>query len=151
MSDVKTGDWAGLERMLSEAGTKFKREVGAATDRCGRILQASIVSRIEGQKFSRPLSPLYLAQKIRRGLSEQILIATATLMSNIKYRRIDWSQGFVGVNRKEPKKGYDLGWIHEYGSRDGRVPARPFVEPGVKDVEDKIIKEYEDAIERTFK
>lgn len=146
----KTGDWAGFERMLSGIGESFKREVQKATNENGRILEKAIVGRIENQQGLKALSPLYLAQKIRKGLSEQILIATATLMQNIRYKRIAWNEGMVSVNRKEAKHGYDLGWIHEYGSRDGRVPARPFVEPGVKEVADKIVANYEAAIERTF-
>lgn len=138
--------------MLSGAATKFKVEVQKATNKNGRIIEGGIVGYIQGQKGSwKPLSKRYLEYKLKHGHSEQILIMQSILLRSVKYQKIDWSQGFVGVNRHEPKKNYDIGWIMEYGSRDGRVPARPYVEPSVELVRDKVAKNYEDAVDRVFK
>jgi len=148
----KTGDWKKIERMLSGLGDRFKSQVKKATDKNGKLLEGAIVKRIEDQKMSGPeLSPAYLAAKVRQGYSEKKLIRTGTLMGNIRYQSVNWDQGVVTVLRREPKHGYDIGWIMEFGSRDGRVPPRPFVRPSLQECAPKMVTNYEDAVERAFK
>lgn len=147
----KFGDWAKVELMFAGAGRRFKKNVGRATGRNGRLLKGAIVSRIEDQKFSLPLSPRYLAWKLKHGYSENILVLTGTLMSNIQFEQESWVGGVVTVTRHEPNKNYDIGWIMEHGSRDGRVPARPFVAPGLEDARRPMVRNYEWAVEETFR
>ncbi len=151
----KYGDWAKLERMLSEAGSKLKAEVKKATDKNGRLLEAAMVGRIEQQKLSPSLSPRYLKAKIRAGYSEKILIRTGTLMQNIRYQPKSWDGGFVGVLRGvKANKGADLvniAAVHEFGAPSVGIPARPFIMPSAKEHEAQVVRNYEEAIERVFK
>lgn len=151
----KYGDWVKLERMLSEAGSKLKAEVKAATDKNGRLLEAAMVSRIEQQKLSPPLSPKYLKAKIRAGYSEKILIRTATLMQNIRYQPQSWNGGFVGISRNvKSSKGADLvniAAVHEFGAPSRNIPARPFIAPSATECEAQVVKNYEEAVERVFR
>ncbi len=83
MSDVLTGDWAGFERMLSEAGSKFKRNVGQATKDAGKLIEQTAVKHIESQDLGwPPLSEKYakrkagvVAGKLQRSLSKRQLAA----------------------------------------------------------------------------
>jgi len=155
----KTGDWKKVERMLSGLGDRFKREIQKATNINGKILEVSIYEMIEKQRI-RPLlgntegSRRYLARKIRTKGKSKTLEDTASLMNNIKYHGIDWSSGFVGINRGATgTDGQDLvqiGAVHEYGTKDGRIPPRPFVATGVKRVESQVVKNYEEAVERAI-
>jgi hypothetical protein len=62
------------------------------------------------------------------------------------------TQVMVGVPAdKSPRKDGDaitnaeLAYIHDKGSADGRIPARPFMEPGIEAVKDQIIVEMRNA------
>jgi hypothetical protein len=151
----KTGDWKKLERMLSEAGNKLKREIKAATDKSGRLIEAAIVGRLEQQKVGPPLSPRYLAAKVRAGYSEKILIRTATLMQNIRYQPRSWDEGYVGILRNvKSSKGQDLvniAAVHEFGAPGRGIPARPYIGPGGKESADQVVRNYEEAVERVFR
>jgi hypothetical protein len=146
-----TGDWNGFAKMLENAGRKFQTEVGKATNQNGLLVERAMVETITGQKMGGPgLSAKYLAWKLKHGLSEKKLIAESVLVNGIKYQPKDWKEGFVGVNRHEPRKNYDIGWIMEFGSRDGRVPARPYIDPSLARVADQCHKNWEDAVDRVF-
>ena len=47
--------------------------------------------------------------------------------------------------RDGPITNASLAYIHDKGSPDARIPARPFMEPGVKAVQDRITTEFEQA------
>lgn len=174
-----TGDWQKLERMLSEVGGKFKANVGKATQRAGSIMTACIVARIEQQKLSPGLSKKYEKAKARAGYAVPgILIRDAELVRRgIKAKQLDWQSGMVTIMRSVKGKGglVNIGAVHEFGadipnhatrtkSRFGkkmkvvvhrtgkyRIPARPFALPGAEDAEPTVVKEYEQAVEDTFK
>jgi hypothetical protein len=152
---TKEGAWAEVAAMLAGVGEKFRQEVQQATDQSGALMEAEMVGRISRQELSPPLSPKYLARKIKRGLSEQILIATGTLMQNIRYHRKDWSGGFVGILRNVRHSSgqslVNIAAVHEYGTRDGRIPARPFAGPTAEKTCTQVIATYEAAIERVFR
>jgi phage gpG-like protein len=153
----KFGDWARVERMLAQAGRKLQREVGRATDRNGRLLEAAMVNRIESQQLSPGLSEKYKAWKAKHGYSEQILILTGTLIASIRYHKKDWQGGFVGVLRNVMSKGkkpvplVNIAAVHEFGTSDGRVPARPYMAPAAVESEDQMVRNYEEAVEKVFK
>ena len=44
-----------------------------------------------------------------------------------------------------------LAAVHEYGTLDGRIPARPFIAPVVARSEREIVENYQKAVEETFK
>ena len=157
----KIGDWDRVERMLSQAGSKFKSNIQAATNKSGRLLERAIVGRIEDQKLSPALKDYYRRWKVKKGLSEQILIATGTLLQAIRYHMLAWNEGFVGVGRNVRgtiawKGGraaslINIAAVHEFGTRDGRVPARPYIGPALAENEDRIVRIYEEAVEKTFR
>ena len=141
---------------LSEAGSKFQAEVEKATDRSGRLLEMTIVGHFEAQDLPwPPLDPKYLKAKVNQGYSEQILIRTGTLMQNIRYHKEDWTSGFVGVLRNvlttDGESLVNIAAVHEFGTSDGRIPARPFMAPSLEETKDEIVRNYEEAVERTFK
>jgi phage gpG-like protein len=153
---VLTGDWKSLERQLAGIGDRLRREVTAATDRVGRLVEERMVGHFEGRDLGWPaLSPRYLKRKIAEGYSEQTLVRTGTLMANLRYHRKKWNRGFVGVLRNvttpDGESLVNIAAVHEYGTKDGRVPARPFVAPTVEECRDEVIREYEAAIERVFR
>jgi hypothetical protein len=39
----------------------------------------------------------------------------------------------------------EIAYVQDHGSIDGRIPARPFMEPGIKSVQDKIVAQFEEA------
>jgi|WetSurMetagenome_2_1015567.scaffolds.fasta_scaffold551668_2 phage gpG-like protein len=146
-----TGDWAKLERMLAEAGNKLKSNVGKATTRCCKIVKAAVVARIEQQKGFKALSGKYLKRKTADGFSEQILIREGELVKRgIQSKEIDWQSGMVTAKRMV-EGGVNIAAVHEFGSPKMKIPARPYMSPGCRDAEPQVIKEYQKAIEDTFK
>jgi phage gpG-like protein len=149
-----TGDWQKLERMLSDVGNKFKANVGKATARAGSIMVAAIVARIE-KKLSPGLSKKYERAKAKAGYAVPgLLIRDSDLVKRgIKSKQLDWQSGMVTVMRNVAGKGglVNIGAIHEFGSPKMKIPARPFALPGAKDAEPNVVKEYDQAVEDTFK
>lgn len=152
----KIGDWEKLDRLLSGFGQRFKRNVRRATDKNGRLLESTVVGHFENQDLPWPsLTPGYRKRKIREGYSEQILIRTSTLSQNIRYHRQSWNEGFVGVARNvmtsDGQSLVNIGAVHEFGTRDGRVPARPFVSPSLEECIPEMVRNWEDAVEATWR
>jgi hypothetical protein len=150
MGGELTGDWAGFQRMLEGLGDKFKSEVEKATNENGLCLQRAIVETIDQQTMGGPpLTEAYVRWKAKKGHHPDKLDKSGALRSSIYYRNVAWNEGFVGVNRHEGN--YDIGWIMEFGTRDGRVPARPYIDPSVKRVKPVMDANWEKAVENTFK
>ena len=150
-----TGDWDKLIAMLEGAGSKAQAEIKKATDLNGRLLEATMVGHFEAQGPGwASLNPAYLAFKLRRGLSENILEASGTLLQNIRYHPGDWQSGFVGVLRGVTEaNGVDvvnIAAVHEYGTKDGKIPARPFVAPTQAECAQRVADNYQEAIKRVF-
>lgn len=156
MSVSKTGDWGKVDKMFADIGQRFQKNVQAATGLNGRLLETTIVTHFQRQDLGwKTLTPRYRARKLREGTSEKILIRTSTLMQNINYQRTDWRSGFVGVLRnvttKDGESLVNIAAVHEFGTRDGRVPARPFFAPSQAECEQQMVRNYQDAVDKTFK
>ena len=89
---------------------------------------------IRKQKYDwEPLTEGYAKYKERKGLDKRILIATGDYVKRGIVMRV--SSGFVFVGPKEGTHEpsglpYEvLAKIHEYGTKDGRIPARPLYRP----------------------
>lgn len=156
MSDVElTGNWNGVERMLSQFGQRFKRNIREATDKNGELLAGKMQQHFWSQDLGwRSLRPAYLAHKIRKGGSEQVLVWHGDLGGSIKYYRRSWEEGFVGILRNTRHSSgaplVNLAAVHEFGSRDGRIPPRPFIGPTVEECLDEMKRNYEAAMRRAF-
>lgn len=103
----------------------------------------AFVARIKAQAFPSfkryPLSPRWIATKDAAGRDTRVMIATGTMVNNIKVfrrkgRRIGQVSYRIGFHHRKRARDLDgrivpmtlneLAAIHEYGSRDHRVPAR---------------------------
>lgn len=146
------GDWKNLERILSQAGDNLKRNCRAATDKNGRLLQSGMVERIEQQKIKPLLSSdsKHAKRKAKNGFSPLTLVQTAQLISRgINYKRIDDYSGMVTVRRMVG--GVNIAGVHEFGSAKMKIPARPFAGPTCGEKSSEVIRNYEEAIEKTFR
>ncbi|MBB3808757.1 phage gpG-like protein [Pseudochelatococcus contaminans] len=76
-----------------------------------------------------------------------VKIVTDRLQESLKIiRRLTDKQVYVGIpdekagRRDGPASNAVIGYVHEFGKPDMNIPARPFLIPGIKSVEDKIAK-----------
>lgn len=61
-------------------------------------------------------------------------------------------RGGKGDTRKDsPISNSDLGWVHEKGAPAAGIPPRPFLEPGVASIKDKLASRMGQAIEAALK
>lgn len=120
-------------KMLTQMQNNYKIIGNQIVDTNAELFYDELMSVIEEQNFA-PLSPEYAKRKGLLGLDTRILIATSEYMSNIQIRQVRGIQGktarHVGVdsNTKHSDSGLtmsDLALIMEYGTSDGRIPARP--------------------------
>jgi len=125
-----TGDWAKTQRIMSSM-PKF---ISVLRKRIVQVLASryydALKHHLESQDL--PLAPLndwYRQWKEKHGLDSRILIATGELMDNIKIYDIAIGKAFIGIKGgKQHKGGIDmalLALIHEYGSVERGMPARP--------------------------
>lgn len=159
MSDNKlTGDWKGVAEGLKSCNDAIRDGIKKATRKNAYILEAALVKHLQNQDLKwTALNPLYKKWKERSKLSNQILIATSTMMNSITTQMIDGDMGaFVGVLRtaagrkrgkgKAPKPVL-LAAVHEYGIG---VPKRPLFAPTFKEKEKELSDNYTAAITKAI-
>lgn len=132
------GEWDTVGRWLTEAESTFEKFGEEPMRECAELVYDRLISNIESQKFSwAPLSQAYLNRKVMLGLDTRTLIATSNYISGIEI------QDSIGVGGRlamfvGPSPGAThvsglsmnvIGGIHEYGTSDGRIPARPHYRP----------------------
>jgi hypothetical protein len=133
------GDWEKAGRWLTEKKSTFKTWGDEPLKECADLYYKNLINGIQNQKFKwKKLSTVYLQRKIANGYPALILIATGSYIDGIKIHKATNSKNehsmFVGADNEaihEPSglpMSY-LGAIHEYGTRDGRIPARPHYRP----------------------
>ena len=118
--------------------TAFKKEAlllaNKVNEQFAKDTLKEIKETVRKQKFKwKKLSPEYLAKKKREGLDTRIYLATRDYINKgIEYRKKD---GFIFVGPKEgthKPSGLtykQLARILEWGTWDGRIPARPLWRP----------------------
>lgn len=155
MGIEKTGDWDKLNRMLSQVGGKLKTNVRRATKQNAEDLIQAVSKAFDRQGPGwKSLKPGYAKAKARKGGHPGILDDTGSMRGKgLSGGVIDWNEGYVSVLRNVPGKGsmVNIAAVHEFGSRNGRIPARPFLMPAAKAWEPGAVKRYEDAVEAAFK
>ncbi len=114
-------------------------------------LERIMVLHIQNQDLDHePLSFRYIFRKIAEGFSEDILIRTGTALETVRVIPIDKHNYFVGwprgVQHKEGGEVYQIMAVHEFGSNDGTIPARPVVQPSLKDLEEWLRPKLENEI-----
>lgn len=99
---------------------------------------AEVRGIIRNQSYNHvPLNQAYLESKKKKGLDPRILIATADYVNKIKAKRVKGAGKEVsyrvgppmGIHKPSGLPYKTLARIHEFGSDDGRIPARPVWRP----------------------
>lgn len=116
-----------VDKVMKEAAFKMER---------------IMVLHIQNQDLDHePLTARYLSRKIAEGYSENILIRTGTALETIRVMQIDKDSYFVGWPRGIKEKDgeeevFNIMAVHEFGSNDGTIPARPVVQPSLEELEE---------------
>lgn len=79
--------------------------------------------------------PLAESTKARKG-SSKALIDHGDLVRSINVTKVGGGDFFVGVHRnvtaRDGQPMVNIAEVHEFGTRDGRIPARPYLRPTYK-------------------
>lgn len=133
MSVKKTGNWDKVRNMVRN----MKAEAQAAQQDClvrwGLKAEGIAVSHISAQDLNwKPLKKATISAKIRKGQSEDILVATSTYFQNITSYVVK-NTAYAGVKREvqysEGTAVWEIARLMEYGSKSGAIPARKLWQP----------------------
>jgi len=147
-----TGNWDKAISDLDHLGTNVLNAVKLTTHQNALILQATITKHFQNQDLGwAALKKGYPEWKAAHGLSNQILIATSTLMQSITTNIVDGGMtAFVGVLRQSSRKdGADpisIAAVHEFGSEARSIKKRPYLIPSLKEDQPKMKERYVKAI-----
>lgn len=120
-------------KILTQYKENYSKIGNEIVDSNAKIFYDKLISNIESQSISwKPLNPQYKERKGLLGLDTRVLIATGEYLSSIQIRRVykgnNKTQRHVGVDSRATHKGglkmSELAIIMEYGTSDGRIPAR---------------------------
>lgn len=133
MDFKKTGDWAKVKYLVANIGREMQNARTICLMRWGLKAEGLAKTHISTQDLGwAPLKPATIANKIRQGYSENILVETSTYFQSIT-SWADTNTVYAGVRRevryKDGEVIADIAKIHEYGSHSGDIPARPLWEP----------------------
>lgn len=89
MSGVKSGDWAKLERLLSQASSKLKQNLSEATKEAGHLIETTAVGHIEKQDLPwPPLTEKYALRKMLKGARKLKRMSPAKLTARLSRQGI---------------------------------------------------------------
>ncbi len=102
----------------------------------------------------RPEWPALKQATIDRKGSSKPLIDYGDLMQSPDYAKVGPDGYFVGVPRNAKKKRgeggkanlVNIAMVHEFGTKDGRIPMRPFIMPTFERQKASLTGEYREAI-----
>jgi hypothetical protein len=155
-----TGDWGRLNGFLSGFDRKFIAAIDRATGENIKLGERTVVMHLKSQDLGwKPLTDRYRRRKRRfkRGgrLSEKTLIATATYFKSITAEKFSPFEGAVGVLRQaryqRGEKIANIAMVHEFGTKNRRIPARPLWKPSLEEITDKVLNNYDKAVNRVVK
>lgn len=129
----KIGDWDKIQRITGALAKEMENARKISLKRWGLKAEGFAKSHISKQDLNwKPLEPATIAQKIRKGYSENILVATSSYFQSIT----SWSDGeraYAGVKKTAKDADgnviADIAATHEFGSKSGKIPARPLWKP----------------------
>lgn len=129
----KTGDWDRVRRLIADISPEMQKARQQSLQRFGLKLETITKKHISAQDLGWvPLNSKYLATKVRKGYSENILVMSSTYFKSIT----SWVQGgicYTGVTREMREDDgtliADIAKIHEFGSISGTISARPLWVP----------------------
>lgn len=136
----RIGDWKRATALIGNLGREMIIARQQFLARWGLKAEQLAVRHISKQDLGwAPLSASYLAQKVREGHSELILVQTSTYFQSITSWADDMT-AYAGV-KKDVKYGdddtevADIAATMEYGSEDGTIPARPLWKPVMQEMQ----------------
>lgn len=132
--------WDRVNRLLTTGPARLQNASRRALLQEGHYLRKKIVqgftSQAPGGKQFLPLAPSTLARRKSRGFKgTKILIVTGDLRNSVSVLTMRGGDlVFIGVARTVRRKDsgeeqVNIAAVHEFGTRDGHVPARPFIGP----------------------
>jgi hypothetical protein len=150
-----TGDWEGFKKRLNTFSRRLVTNVERATAENLQMVEAAVVGHLVSQDLRwKPLSARYLKRKLGKKtggrLSEKILIATGQYRRSITSEQFNPFEGVVGVKKTQKYAGGEkvanIGLVHEFGTRDRRIPARPLWKPTTEELEERVVENYGKAL-----
>jgi hypothetical protein len=134
----KFGDWDKVESLVRNLDTMLKNANHQALQKITKEAEKRVKDHIDNQDLSwEPLSASYQNNKVRKGLSNSVLIATQDFRNAIT-RIITSDTGFVGIPKgKRNREGEELEMIaavHEFGSEKRNIPKRELWQPTSQEV-----------------
>jgi hypothetical protein len=147
-----SGDWVSVIRVFRT----MKSRMGQSLENANRVVAVMYFHDVQGawetQEFAstwQPLNPDYLAQKIADQLDRRTLIRTGDALASLGVELEDDLSLVVGVT-VEDDQGEAYMVTQEFGSSDGRIPARPLFFPVLENQQNRYIRVFLDAIEKTL-
>lgn len=144
MKVEKTGNWRGANKTVRSLQHEMRNAQNTALKRWGLFAERTAVGHISRQDLRwRALKPATISAKVRQGYSENILIRSSTYFQSITSYVLK-DTAYAGV-RKQINYGNgmevaNIAAIHEFGTKDGRIPARPLWQPTYKETTIEIIE-----------
>lgn len=135
MAMQRIGDWEKVAYLISHLGEEMKKAQLQAMQRWGLKAEALAKKHIQAQDLGwTPLKPSTISAKIRKGYSENILVATSSYFQSItSWVDKDKMIAYAGVKKtakgKDGEEIADVAATHEFGSRSGGIHARPLWQP----------------------
>ena len=132
----RTGDWNRVNNVISHLATEMTAAKNICLQRFALKAEAVAKGHITAQNLGwRPLRGRTIAQKVKKGQSENIYVASGTYFRNIT-STVKGNTAYAGVMRGSSSSGSDLGDIArmlEFGSHVKRIPARALWQPTFKE------------------
>ena len=136
-----TGDWEIAEKIVNRYSHFVKVLNQRILETVAETYYRRLITHFEKQDLSlAPLASWYAEWKAMHGLDSRILIASGEMLSAIKKGNAKNGEVFVGIKggRKHKGSGLDvalLALIHEYGSANRGIPARPVFRTTLSELE----------------
>jgi hypothetical protein len=148
-----TGDWNAGIQYFATMLPHMNKSLSRALDVVATMYEADVFGAWTTQSLDgtwQPLNADYLADKIAKGLDRRTLIATEDALKSLGYARVNDLQIQIGVTAaSDDGEPYML--VQEFGSRDGRIPARPLFKPVLDANVTRYVQVISDAVNTALK
>jgi hypothetical protein len=143
------GDWRGVIRSFQTINSRMQTSLQNANKVVAVMYFHDVQGAWQSQEFAstwQPLNPDYLAQKIAEQLDRRTLIRTGEALESLGVEIEGDLDIVVGVT-VESDDGEPYMVTQEFGSSDGRIPARPLFFPVLEAQQMRYIRVFVEAIE----
>jgi hypothetical protein len=143
-----TGDWNAGIQYFQTMLPRMNKSLSRALDVVATMYEADVFGAWTTQSLSgnwQLLNADYLAGKIAKGLDRRTLIATEDALKSLGYARVNDLEIQIGVTA-ESDHGEPYMLVQEFGSRDGRIPARPLFKPVLEANVSRYVQVISDAV-----